>query len=82
MSYYCFSKEEVLQKAKEKYNNCGGKEKAAGYYRVNKDVLKEKAKNRSRDLSEEEKKEKREYSKNRYKEIKKNANLFFSYKNE
>ena len=46
MSYCCFNKVEVLQKAKEKYNNCGGKEKAAEYYRTNKDVLKEKAKSR------------------------------------
>ena len=70
MSYYWFSKEEVLQKAKEKYNNCGGKEKAAEYFR---------AKSRYRDLSEEEKKAKKEYSKNRYKEMKKNnADLFLS----
>ena len=31
MSYYWFNREEVLQKAKEKYNNCSGKEKAAEY---------------------------------------------------
>ena len=69
MSYYWFNKEEVLQKAKEKYNNCGSKEKAAEYYWANKDVLKGKAKNRYKDLSEEEKKAKKGYSKNRYKEI-------------
>ena len=60
MSYYWFNKEEVLQKAKEKYNNCGGREKSAESYRANKDVFKEKAKNRYRDLSEEEKEEKKE----------------------
>ena len=54
MSYYWFNREEILLKSKEKYDNCGGKEKAAEFYRVNKDVLKEKAKNRYRDSSEEE----------------------------
>ena len=34
MSYYWFNKEEVLQKPKEKYNNCVGKEKSAEYYRA------------------------------------------------
>ena len=78
MSYYWFNREEVLQKAKEKYGNDGGNEKAAEYYKANNDVLKEKAKNRYRNLSEEEKKAKTEYSKIRYKEMKNNANLFFS----
>ena len=44
MSYYWFSREEVLQKAEEKYHDCGGKEKAGEYYIANKDVLEEKAK--------------------------------------
>ena len=39
MSYYWFNKEEVLQKAKQRYNNCGVKEKADEYYRANKDVF-------------------------------------------
>ena len=34
MSYYWFNKEEVLQKPKEKYNNCVRKEKSAEYYRA------------------------------------------------
>ena len=29
MSYYWFNKQELLKKAKEKYGNNGGKEKAA-----------------------------------------------------
>ena len=67
MSYYWFNKEEVLQKAKEKYDNCGGKEKAAECYRANKDVfLKKPTKNRYRDLSEKEEEAKKEYSENRY----------------
>ena len=40
MDYYWFNREELLQKAKEKYDNCGGKQKAAEYYKINKDVLK------------------------------------------
>ena len=39
MSYYWFNKQELLQKVKEKYDN-GGKEKAAPYYRSNKDAIK------------------------------------------
>ena len=45
MSYYWFNKQELLEKAKEKYHSNGGKEQAAKYYLDNKDVLKEKAKN-------------------------------------
>ena len=44
MSYYWFNNEELLKKAKEKYDNNGGKVKAAKYYKDNKDVLKEKGK--------------------------------------
>ena len=44
MSYYWFNKKQILQKTKEKDGNCGGKEKAAEYYKTNKDVLKEKEK--------------------------------------
>ena len=50
MSYYQFNRQEILQKAKEKYS----KEKAAEYYLKNKEV-KKKARNRYRNLSEEEK---------------------------
>ena len=46
MSYYWFSKQELLKKkTKEKYDNIGGKERAAKYYNDNKDVLKEKVRN-------------------------------------
>ena len=48
MSYYWFNRQELLQKVKEKYHNCGGKEKVAEYYYKNKDVIKEKAKNKYR----------------------------------
>ena len=33
-----------MQKAKDRYHNCGGKEKAADYYIANKEVLKQNAK--------------------------------------
>ena len=55
MSYYWFNRQELLQKAKDKYHNWGGKEKAAEYYIKNKDVVKEKADNKHENLCEEEK---------------------------
>ena len=54
MSYYWFNKKELLEKAEEKYHNCGGKEKTAIYYKDNKDAIKEKAKTKYKNLSEEE----------------------------
>ena len=51
MSYYQFNRQEILQKAKERYS----KEKAAEYYSQNKETLKEKARNHYKNLSEEEK---------------------------
>ena len=44
MSYNQFDRQELLQKAKDRYHNCGGKEKAAEYYTANEEVLKENAK--------------------------------------
>ena len=63
MSYYLFNRQEILQKAKERYS----KEKAAEYYLQNK-VIKEKARNRYKNLSEEKNKIK-EYQKKRYQEL-------------
>ena len=54
--------------------NCGGKEKAAEYYLRNSGVLKGKAKNKCKSLSEDEKEAKRKYGKNRYKNMKENVN--------
>ena len=67
MSYYCFNREELLQKAKDTYHNGGGKEKPAEYYLKNKDVIKEKANNKYKNISKEEKEAKRQYGKDRYK---------------
>ena len=53
MSYYWFNRQEILQKAKEKYS----KEKAAEYYKQNKEAIKEKAKERYKNLSQEEEEE-------------------------
>ena len=55
MSCYWFNKQELFQKAKEKYHNCGGKGKAEEHYLVNKDTINEKANNKYKDLSEEQK---------------------------
>ena len=41
MSYYWFNRQEILQKAKERYS----KEKAAKYYLENKEAIKEKSRN-------------------------------------
>ena len=55
MSYYWFNRQEILQKAKERYS----KEKAAEYYMQNKEVIKERSRNCYKNLSEDEKKNKK-----------------------
>ena len=52
-----------------KYHEGGGKEKARQYYLDNRDVIKEKARARYQNLSEEQKEAKREYSRRRYKQM-------------
>ena len=66
MSYYLFNRQEILQKAKKKRYS---KEKAAEYYLQNKEFIKEKARNRYKNLSEEEKNKIIEYQKKRYQEL-------------
>ena len=70
MSYYWFNRQELLKKTKDKCHNIGGKERAAEYYIKNKDVIKEKANNKYKNLSKEEKEAKRKYSNDRYKRMK------------
>ena len=70
MNYYWYNRQYLLQKAKEKYHDYGGKEKAAEYYLQNKDFIKEKS-NKYKNLSEEEKEAKRKYNKDRYEKMKK-----------
>ena len=65
ISYYQFNRQEILQKAKEKYS----KEKAAEYYLQNKEALKEKARDRYRNLPEEENNKIKEYQKKKYQEL-------------
>ena len=65
MSYYCLNRREILQKAKESYS----KEKAAEYYLENKEAIKEKSKNQSKNLSHEEKKKVKEYQRKRYQQL-------------
>ena len=51
MNYYYFNRQELLQKAKEKYS----KEKAADYYKQNKEAIKEKSRVCDKILSQEKK---------------------------
>ena len=51
MSYYWFNRQEILQKAKERYS----KEQAAEYYAQNKEAIKEKSRVRYKTLAQEEK---------------------------
>ena len=65
MSYYWFNRQEMLQKANERYS----KEKAVEYYKQDREVIKEKSRNRYKNLSEEEKNKIKEYQKKRYQEL-------------
>ena len=51
MNCYWFNRQEILQKAKEKYF----KEKAAEYYVQNKEAIKEKSRERYKNLSQDKK---------------------------
>ena len=51
MNYYWFNRQEILQKAKEKYS----KEKAGEYFAQNKEAIKEKSRERFKNLPQEEK---------------------------
>ena len=55
MSHCWFKRDELLKKAKPKYHNKGGKEKAAKYYEDKKEAIKEKARIKYEDLTIEEK---------------------------
>ena len=51
MNYYWFNRQETLQKAKEN----DSKEKAAQFYKQNKETIKEKSRERYKNLSQEQK---------------------------
>ena len=57
MNYYWFNRQEILQKAKEKYS----KIKAAEYYPQNKEAIKEKSRERYKTFSQEKKDKIKEY---------------------
>ena len=59
MSYYWFNRQEIWQKAKERYS----KDKAAEYYLKNKGATKEKSRERYKNFSQEEKDKIKEYQK-------------------
>ena len=65
MSYYWFNRQEILQKAKERYS----KEKAAEHYAQNKEAIKEKSRECHKNLSQEEKDKIKEYWRKRYQEL-------------
>ena len=71
MSYYQFNRQEILQKAKNKYS----KEKAAEYYLKDKEATKENSKNWYENLSKEEKDKIKEYQRKSYQQL-------IRYKNE
>ena len=65
MNYYWFNRQEILQKAKEKYS----KEKATEYYKQNKEAIKKKLKERYKNLSRAEKDKIKEYQRKKYQEL-------------
>ena len=65
MSCYWFNRKETLQKAKERYS----KEKAAEHYFQNKETIKEKSKNRQKNLSQEEKDKIKEFQRKRFQQL-------------
>ena len=57
MNYYWFNRKDISQKAKKNYS----KEKAAEYYKQNKEAKKEKSKKLYKNLSQEEKEKIKQY---------------------
>ena len=65
MSYYWFNRQEILQKAKERYS----KEEAIEYYLQNKEAIKEKSIDCYKNLSQEEKDKIEEYQRKKMSRI-------------
>ena len=65
MSYYWFNRQEILQKAKERYF----KVKAAEYYAQNKEIIKEKSRQHYKNFSQEEKDKIKEQQRKKYQEL-------------
>ena len=60
--YYGKNKKELLKKAYDKYHNEGGKEKAALYYNIKKEMIKRREKDRYRSMTDVERNEKKRKS--------------------
>ena len=65
MSYFWFNREEILQKAKERYS----KDKAAEYYLQTKKAKKEKSREQYKNMSKEENDKIKEYQIKRYRQL-------------
>ena len=65
MSYYWFHRQEILQKAKEKYS----KQKAAECFAKNKEAIIEKSREHYKNLSQEKKDKIKEYQRKKYQEL-------------
>ena len=65
MSYYWFNRQEILQKAIERYS----KEKATEYYLQNKEAIKEKPREHYKNLSQDKKNKIKEYQIKKYQEL-------------
>ena len=64
INYYWFNRQKIFQKSKGKYS----KEKAAEYYKQNKEAIKEKSRERYKNL-QEEKENLKEYQKKKDQEF-------------
>ena len=65
MNSYWFNRQEILRKAKEKYS----REKTAEYYAQNKEAIKEKSRERYKNLSQKEKGKIKEYQRKKISRI-------------
>ena len=65
MSCYWFNRQEILQKAEERYS----KEKATEYYLQKKEVIKEKSRECYKNLSQEEKDKIKGYQRKKHQEL-------------
>ena len=64
MSYCWFKRQEILQKAKERYSK-----KKAEYYARNKEAIEEKSREHYKNLSQEEKDKIKKYQGKKYQEL-------------
>ena len=65
MSYDWFNRQEILRKTKERHSN----EKSAEYYAQSKEAIKEKLRERYKNVSQEEKDKIKEYQRKKYQEL-------------